>query len=441
MRSSLRLRLTARKSASAMRTIEPTGLGHVEQVSALLLGGGGVQLLLGGSRGLGVERQLADGHDVTALGVEAGGRGDQLGDLGVVDAAGHQLVQDHRDGHPADLPRGLGRRGLERAHSVGAVVGLLDVGVVPALRGAAGHGVVVRAEHSADRGAGTLVGLLGDGVGQRRVLLVRDVLLAVGLGLVEVERGVDPHDGVAGADDACPACSARCSWCRPRPTAPAAPARRHGRDAGAAAGVQDPAGAVGDRDLVGGELGHRGGHQVHDRLDLGRLERRGRAGLDQHGRGGHGGVLGEDVLLRARPGARRRSATPSIASMVLAQLALEGALVGHLLLEVGAGHALLVQQGVAVASPLPAGRPFAAEGDALLVDVGLRDDDGLAAVGELVGLLGLGSLSWSTTAASVADRPLNSGAYVGLEAQRHEQAPRRPGQRRPRSGHRLLAAR
>ena len=42
----------------------------------------------------------------------------------------------------------------------------------------------------------------------------------------------------------------------------------------------------------------------------------------------------------------------------LAQLALEGALVGHLLLEVGAGHALLVQQGVAVPTAVAGGKPF-----------------------------------------------------------------------------------
>ena len=73
----------------------------------------------------------------------------------------------------------------------------------------------------------------------------------------------------------------------------------------------------------------------------------------------------------------------------LRQLALERPLVGDLLLEVAARHALLVQERVPGGVALPRRQPLARERDPLLVDVGLRDEDGLAAVGELVRLPGV----------------------------------------------------
>ena len=196
---------------------QPAGLGHVEQVGALLVGGGGVAAPSW-------RRPRPGCRTASLLTVTVSPR---LGSrpaaevTSLVTSASLTLPATSWSRTTATVSlltcaRGLGRRGLERADGVGAVVGLLDVGVVPAVRGAARHGVLSGPSTPPTGVPRALVGLLGDGVGQRRVLRVRDVLLVVDLGLVEVERRRRPGRRRARGRRRCRACSARWSWCRPR---------------------------------------------------------------------------------------------------------------------------------------------------------------------------------------------------------------------------------
>ena len=103
---------------------------------------------------------------------------------------------------------------------------------------------------------------------------------------------------------------------------------------------------------------------------------------EQHRRRGLVGLAGEDVLLRDGE-AHDRRVHPVHRLQRLGQFPLQGALVGDVLLEVGRGDALLVQQRPAVRAR--SGRQaLAGQRDSLGVDLRLRHQHGGAAVGQLV---------------------------------------------------------
>ena len=105
------------------------------------------------------------------------------------------------------------------------------------------------------------------------------------------------------------------------------------------------------------------------------------AGVDQHRGGGGAGLVVEDGLLRDRQ-VHHRGAHPADALHGGGQLALDGALVGDLLLELAGGHALLVQQGVPAVGA--AGQAGGGGLQPLRGDDLLGDHDRGAAVLELV---------------------------------------------------------
>ena len=112
-----------------------------------------------------------------------------------------------------------------------------------------------------------------------------------------------------------------------------------------------------------------------------------RVGVEEHGRGGGLLLVGEEVVLGQRElhlGAGDAVDLPD----GLGDLALEGALVGDLLLEGGGAELLLVEE-LEAGLRAAAGQPLAGEGDARLGLLAGDDGDGGAVVLELVGDAGL----------------------------------------------------
>jgi hypothetical protein len=259
----------------------------------------------------------------------------------------------------------------------------LDVAlvVVVAAAGRAGGGGV-RAEDPGGPGLGAGVLLVGAPLGQDGPVAL-GVALGLGRALVEVQVGVDLDHRAAGADDLV---EHGLELLGPGllEGAGLAGAQVAGRARGAllARGEQHVALGVGDGDLVRVQALDAGGDQVVDGADLVGAQIGRGPGLDQD-RGARLLVgVGEHVL--GRDDQVDGGAVDALDGLDgLGQLAFHRALEVDPLAELAGGHALLVQQGVAVGA---AGRQALGAGvQAGLVDLVARHHDRGAAVGQRVG--------------------------------------------------------
>ena len=192
------------------------------------------------------------------------------------------------------------------------------------------------------------------------------------VGLVDVEVGVDLHLGLARPERAGEHRVSEASSCgRSAPRRPAC-WRRAGAPAGLSPfGHSSEPRAVGDRDVLGLEALDGGGDELRDAAHGAGLQSVGRVGEHDRGGGRRGGV-GEQVVLGQHE--LHLGAGDALDAVDRAgDLALQRALVGDLVLEVGGAELLLVEELEARLGAAAGGEALAGERDARLGDLRLLD--------------------------------------------------------------------